>query len=437
MIQNLLYEKNNYLTLLFWVALGVFTGPLVYAAVPLHMIIIKKKGEWLWLLLGFWLILTLSDSRQGMFSFAQSLKPIMLLIMAYLYITFPKEREEFKFVRPFIPFFIVAFLVIFNSPVQASAFQRTISYLLLLIIIPGIINLLLTYERERFLYHLLLTGVVILGTGLALQIIMPGFVTFGGERFSGLLGNPNAIGIFGFLFTALFTIINQYHSHLFSKKETIVIYSILAISLIFAGSRGGIFSALLFVVGWFLLKHNAVIGFIALALIIISYQAVSANVVNIIVSLGLEEYFRLETFETGSGRIAARDFGWQHIQQQYWWGKGFGYTEYLFSRNQGYFTQLGHQGNLHNSFLTIWLDMGLAGLVAFCFGWLVNFIKGIRISPLLWALMFSLILSASVESWMAASLNPFTIMLVIILSLMSNPRFYPEINQNQEEMQNQ
>jgi len=76
MLKILFLEKQNYLILLLWVALGIFTGPLAYLAVPLHMYLLQRKGEWLWLLLGFWLILTLSDSRQAVFGFAQSLKSV-------------------------------------------------------------------------------------------------------------------------------------------------------------------------------------------------------------------------------------------------------------------------------------------------------------------------------------------------------------------------
>jgi len=37
------------------------------------------------------------------------------------------------------------------------------------------------------------------------------------------------------------------------------------------------------------------------------------------------------------------------------------------------------------------------------------------------------LLSISVESWLVASLNPFTIVLVIILSMMGNEKFYRQV----------
>ncbi|MDR2929043.1 MAG: O-antigen ligase family protein, partial [Cytophagaceae bacterium] len=409
MLQQLLREKQNWFILIFWMAVGIFARPLVFVVVPLHMFALKNRGEWLWLLIGLWVVFTFSDSRQAIFRFTQPFKPVMMVVLAFLFITFPKEKERFRIFRPFIPFFIIAVLSIFNgSPQPFTSFQKTLSYLLLLLIIPGVVQLLLQYERKRFLFHLVMTGTLILGIGLALRFFYPGFVIFGGERFSGLLGNPNGLGIYCFCFLSLFSVIRYHHKYMFTKKQTWFIYGLIGLSLVFCSSRGGIFSSLLFIMGWQLIKRNAMMGVIVMALFYVSYQLVMDNFVEIVTSLGLQDYFRLNTLETGSGRIIAREFAWKHINNSYWWGKGFGYTEYLFFSNQDYFTSLGHQGNSHNSYLTIWLDTGLTGLILFCFGWIMNIIRIARRSPMIWAVFFGAILTTTVESWLAASMNPFT-----------------------------
>jgi O-antigen ligase len=293
----------------------------------------------------------------------------------------------------------------------------------------------LAYEQDLFLYHLVMLGVLVLAIGLILRFIYPGFVIFGGERFSGLFGNPNAIGIYGFMFMALFTIIKYYQPHLFTNKQAIFVYAIIIISLILGGSRGGIFSAALFILAWTLLKRDPILGFIIMSIIFISYQLVMDNFIEIATSIGLEKYFRLETLETGSGRVLAREVAWENIQENYWFSKGFSYNIHVFSKYREYFEQMGHQGNIHNSWLTIWLDTGLIGLILFCVGWLVNFVRAARFTPLVWAVFFGILLSASVESWMVASLNPFTIQLVIILTLLSDERFYemPEEEDDEDE----
>lgn len=424
MLQVLLLEKKNYYILLFWMALGIFTGPLAFAAVPIHMLIMRRKHQWIWLILGFWLILTLSDSRQGVFHFAQNLKTFVLLGLAYLYLTSEKEEGWHRFIQPFIPFFVVAFISLFESPQLFYGFQKTFSYFLLLLVIPGTVRLIIKYERDRFLYNLILLGTLILAVGVALRFVYPGFVVFKGERFSGLLGNPNGLGIYAFIFLALFTYIHSFHKQLFTQKQTIFIYLLLAASLIMGGSRGGIFSALLFVAGWFLMKRNPVFGFVAMMVIFFSYQLVMANFVEIVLYLNLQDFFRLNTLETGSGRLLVAEVAWKHIDMNYWFSKGFTYSEHILAQYHEYFIAKGHQGNVHNSWLTMWLDTGLVGLVLFCIGWLINFFRASRFTPMVWALLFGLLLSATVESWLVASLNPFTIVLVIILTMLGDENFY-------------
>ena len=424
MLQLLLSNKKLYYTLLFWVAVGVFTGPLVYVIVPAHLIMLRGKGEWLVILLGIWLMLTLSDSRQGMFRFSQSVKPILMGLLGVFYFMAPSNERNMKFVGPFIPFFLVAMFCWLDSPVQFDSFQKMASYAILLLVIPWIVNMLLNEDRDKFLYHLVMLGTVVLLIGVALRYLRPAMVIFAGERFSGLLGNPNGMGIYGFMFFCLVTIINTFHPRLFTIAEKVVVYFLIIISLVWAGSRGGIFSSLLFLAGWWLFRRNVLIGFAVMTAVYISYQLVMSNFVEIVTSLGLEDYFRLDTLESGSGRVVAREFAWTQIELNYWLGKGIGYTEHLMHLHAKDFLQKGHQGNVHNSYLTIWLDTGLIGLIAFCWGWLRNFVAASAGSPVVWAVLFGLLLSTTVESWLAASLNPFTIQLVIILSLLGNRRFF-------------
>jgi len=426
MLQLLIYDKKLYYTLFFWVFVGVFTGPLVYLIIPAHLLILTSKGEWLIVLLGLWLVMTLSDSRQHVFQFAETLKIILMGLVGYLFLASPKTRYDWDFFKPFIAFFLIASFAWLNSPVALDSIMKMSSYALLLMVIPWLVNKLLTEDRDLFLIHLVMLGTFVLMTGVALKFISPGFVNFIGNRFSGLLGNPNGLGIYGFMFLSMVTIIFTFHPHLFSLKEKIFVYFIILLSLVWASSRGGLFASALFILGWYLFKKNTVTGLIVMSSIFISYQLVLNNFEVIASSLGLQKYFRLETFRSGAGRLVAEEFAWKQINTQYWLGKGFGFSEYFMQLNAGRFLNTEHQGNVHNSYLTIWIDTGLFGLIAFCYGWLNNFFRAARNSPIIWALFFGLILSTSVESWLSASLNPFTIQLVIILSLLSNKEFYQE-----------
>lgn len=426
MFQLFVYDKKFYYILIFWVVVGMFTGPLAYIFIPAHLIFLNQKGNWLAILLGLWLILTLSDSRHEIFHFAQTVKLVLMGLLGVFFLSRQRTRSDWAFFNPFILFFIVASIAWLNSPVAFDSFMKMVSYALLFLVIPWLVNELINEDCDHFLSHLIMLGTIVLIIGVALRFVYPTFVIFKGDRFSGLLGNPNGMGIFGFLFFSMVTIILTHHPQLLIFKEKVVVYVVIILSMVWAGSRGGLFSLALFLVGWYLFRKSTLMGFIVMTCLYLSYQYIISNFAQIVSSVGLQAYFRLETFQSGAGRLVARDFAWKQIDLQYWIGKGFGYTEYLMKLHAHEFLKTEHQGNVHNSYLTIWLDTGLVGLIAFCFGWLKNFVRAARNTPLVWALFFGLILSTSVESWLAASLNPFTIQLVIILSLLSNPKFYNE-----------
>ncbi len=429
MLQYILNEKRLFLTLLVWMAIGMISSIAALVFIPLHLLSMQNKQAYLLFLLGLWFMMLLSDSRQYFFGFAQTVKPVVMLVVAFLIWSDRQYWPKTNLYTPFIPFFIVASISLVNSPLQFNSIQKMASYFLLLYVIPQIVTRLLLTEKERFLKGVIAFGIIVLIGGLLLRYVMPNIVIFRDTgRLNGLLGNPNGLGIFTFVFFMLYILIRKYHRNYFSQAEHWIIIGAITLSLIFAGSRGGIFSSILFIAGYFIFQRSTALGFAVMISVFVSYQLVMANLEDIITNLSLQDYFRLETLERGSGRIEAYKFARQHIQLNYWWGKGLGYTEYLMHKYQDYFISKGHQGNVHNSYLTIWLDTGLIGLIAFIWGWLKNFYRASFFSPLIWAVLFGTLLTTSVESWLAASLNPFTIQLVIIVTLLSNDEFYVEDN---------
>ena len=148
------------------------------------------------------------------------------------------------------------------------------------------------------------------------------------------------------------------------------------------------------------------------------YQLISNNLADIITYLGLQDQFRIDTLENGSGRTIAWDFAWDQIQNDFFIGRGFSYTEYIFRINYEYLSMLGHQGAAHNSYLTFWLDTGLIGLVLYLFALITTFIKASFKSKFAFPVLYAVLFSNNYESWLTASLNPFTIQLLFILTLM-------------------
>jgi O-antigen ligase len=99
-------------------------------------------------------------------------------------------------------------------------------------------------------------------------------------------------------------------------------------------------------------------------------------------------------------------------------GKGFFYTEYLFKKYFEILSTQGHQGNAHNSYLTFWLDTGLIGLIMYVVAFFSSFISAARKSYYAIPLLYAIVFSANFESWLTSSLNPFTIQVWIMLTIL-------------------
>ena len=95
-------------------------------------------------------------------------------------------------------------------------------------------------------------------------------------------------------------------------------------------------------------------------------------------------------------------------------GNGLGSTELLFKKNYSLLSRLGHEGNAHNSFLTIWYDTGFLGLLSF-FSFIIYSASSSKNFTRTLPIFFGVFISAFYESWLSASLNPFTIILLIII----------------------
>ncbi|WP_161887654.1 O-antigen ligase family protein [Pontibacter russatus] len=255
-----------------------------------------------------------------------------------------------------------------------------------------------------------------------------------GGRSSGALGNPNGLGMFCFLFFLLYFTIRHYFPKLFSKKENIIILGLIFSSLLWSGSRGQTLAVLIFFVTQFLSKRGKTIGLLLSAVIGIMLVSIEIDIVAIAHTLGFEEYLRVETLDAGGGRVVAREFAWEQIQKNFWIGRGFSYTEWIYRQHFWELSMLGHEGNAHNAFLTVWLDTGLIGLILFIIAWGILFLRASRNSFLAFPIAFALIASNMVESWLVASLNPFTIQVLMILTLLiyivkDQPRSYLKVTQ--------
>ena len=144
----------------------------------------------------------------------------------------------------------------------------------------------------------------------------------------------------------------------------------------------------------------------------LGYTIVFSNIIYFVNFLGLDLLLEL-TLDNASGRFIAWEFLWTKISKSItFFGKEWELQNYYTKKIINYY-QLGHQGNAHNSFLTTWYDTGIIGLLGFITGLLLSFfysIKNLKVLPIL----IGIFISSFFESWLSASLNPFTIFLMII-----------------------
>ncbi len=410
--------------MLSWALVGMYAGPVIYFYLPVTLIFMKGRDQYLELLLGFIFILILSDSRVGSLQFAVNAKEIYIILLAVFLVIDSKGFAPFNnFYFRFFPFFTIAIICIFYAPSESlvNSIEKTASYIFLLLVVPNYVQKAHLMRGKEFYKMLVYLCAGILLLGFVFKFLSPDIVTRE-DRYEGMFGNPNGLGIFCLLLFLLFTVVIDFFPDLFGKREKMFIYGYIVLSVLLSGSRGSLFGLIIYVVFTFLYKRSAILGTIVAIVFATTYSYISANLVGIINTIGLQNYLRINTLEEASGRFVAWKFTWEHIQENFWIGRGFEYTSYLFSipKNVEYLQALGHLGNVHNSYLTLWLDTGLIGLSCFVFAFMSSFIKGIKKTALALPIMYAVIFSSFFESWLTASLNPFTILLFIILSIITN-----------------
>ena len=89
--------------------------------------------------------------------------------------------------------------------------------------------------------------------------------------------------------------------------------------------------------------------------------------------------------------------------------------------------KLNHQGGIHNSFLTFWMDQGLIGLLLYLRSYILTFIKAAQKTKFAFPIMFAVSFSAFFESWLVGSLSPFAFMGMFVFSILTDDDIAPQI----------
>lgn len=407
-----------------WVMVAIHASILLYAVLPISVLLMRRREMWSDILFGFLICLILSDMspdirvmgvmKTAKYTYILALALIILMDQAQM-------RPVAKVFGLFLPFFLYALLPILASPVPVVAMEKTVSYALIFLVVPNFV--LFNFRRYGWFFFrdLIWFLFLILLTQHLLPLISPTWWFYIEDRFRGYFGNPNGLALFTYLFFVLFSVINHLKKDLFSTPAKVLIYALLVYYIISCGARTSLMSTLMFVLFIQFFRVSTFLGIISFVAFIGVGELVSSNLPAIITAMGLQDYMRVETLSDGSGRYIAWNYAWQVINTQgsFLFGRGFDYEANVMFEATAYLESLGHQGGVHNTYLAFWLNTGIVGLIIFLRSFVLIFIKAGKHTSISLAIMFSVLFSILYESWLAGSLSPYTTMLLIILTIVS------------------
>lgn len=375
-----------------------------------------KTDNYKAILFGLVTVIFISDSRNLGFSFVANLKlAYVIVILFYMFFNSKKFQPYSQLYVPFFLFFLYSTPLVFISETPLISFQKVISYDLVFFLVPNFFMNSYRNSGDEFIKDFLNFLCLFLLVGLLLLPFASQKLLFIEGRFNGLLGNPNGLGLYVSILFILFLITNDLFPNLFSKQERIFNFCLILISAFLSGSRNSILTIIIFLVLIRSFRISSILGFAFMITVIVTKDYIEDFFILMIKVLGLEDFYRIEGVEKASGRTIAWAFGWEKVQEHFIFGHGFNYTNYIYDLNHDELSKLGHQGNAHNSYLTFWLDTGIIGLFLILRGFFLSFYRVFSISPLFLPALLSIMFSMFFESWLAASLNPFTFQVIVMV----------------------
>jgi O-antigen ligase len=427
-------QWSLYLILIAWMILSSYFSPISFLILPFTFYLINSK-KYSEVLVTIFFTLILSDSLQDSLAWAKAFKPILIIFVGLVYMLKYKTFEtKNPLIRYFIPFLIVAVFCIGFSPIVATSVQKTLSYFLILLIVPTFI-----LEGYREHGYMILKEIVV----FSILIIVLGYlykyvnyelaVSVGhGGRIRGFFGNPNGLGLYLIVVSVVIAAVRALSPNAISTREYFAFIVIILFVAYVSGSRTALLSIVSLVLTIRVFKFSLWIGLVLFLLIAVSYEYLFSSIISVGIGLGLADDLRLDKVESGSGRLIAWAFAWEEVKKSLFIGKGLGYDVKLMRDNAPILSRLGHEGGVHNTYLIIWLNTGLVGLVMFFRAILLLIIQGSKKSHVSVPIFLAVGISIIFEPWLAASLNPYTSMFLVALTILVSPLIIPQ-NEEVEE----
>lgn len=433
MIQFIRERKAFWVFVAVWILFSSFFPFLLYIVLPLSVLLMWRNDMWEEMVLGFFLCVILSDMDPKIHPVAvmKTAKNVYILTLAFIFF-----RDQARF-RPmarafyiFLPFILYSFLPIVVSPAPLVAFQKTVSYGLIFLVIPNLVLHNFRLAGWSFFRNLIYFFILVLLVQKVLPFAFPNEWFYIAGRFRGLFGNPNGLALFCYLVFMLVAVVDHLRPGLLVRGERMLAYGLLIYYIITCGARTSLVSTLMFVLFIQFFRISTLLGIISFIAFIGVTELVSSNLAVIITTLGLEDYMRVDTIADGSGRYVAWNYAWGLITTQgyFFFGAGFDNEYFLMTKAWRYLSTLGHQGGVHNTYLAFWLNTGIVGLLLFLRGFFLIFIKATKNTSISMAIMFSVLFSILYESWLAGSLSPYTSSLLVILTVVSEYEIFGAAN---------
>ncbi|MEO1450010.1 MAG: hypothetical protein AAFV07_10815, partial [Bacteroidota bacterium] len=280
--------------------------PLSYLLVIGIMGVWMARGKDRLLLILLLFILVMGDSRAYFFLYFKNLRIIAILLVGLRTFLLIGQGKAFfsRLLYLTIPFFFIATIGIFLSPVKGTAFAKMFSYFLLLVIALSWFPYLFRRYKEEILLDLVGLISWVLALGLLAYFTSP-YISVLGYRYRGILGNPNGLGIYCTLaFVITFMIM-----HLVSQKRSLIwtAMGLIVLSVLMSNSRTalgtiGIFGMLhFFYKGGGFRKASLWLFFLPLGAFVLSVFSLE----DLVGMIGLSDYLRVESLADGTGRFLA------------------------------------------------------------------------------------------------------------------------------------
>lgn len=414
------------LAVIMTVFIGIIAGPVTYVVAPLVLIAFYNNKRYRKsALLFFFFILIMSDSLKPYFQFFKTIRVeciVLLFLFALRYIIYKKRVD--KNLLYILPFVSCLFISLFYSPTFVPTALRTLSYLFLPVIIFSLYKEEVLASKGYFIKDILLFASIFIIIGHILFIVAPEMVKSYGEgneiRISGLFGNPNGLAIFCFLLFPILLYVNRFG--ILNKASTNFLIYLLLFSILISGSRTSLGGSLIFFIYWIANKYNIFFRFfLKLIIPVLIVLSVTIGVQVIASSDYLSKRLRLSTLESAGGRLDAWRWGYQQVPKHLYFGRGLLYDTNIYQINfPESFRRVNRGFNAaFSGVLGLLLDSGVVGTVAFVFFIFMSFSK-FQDKKIVIPLFLAMLLSWIFESWILATLNPFTIIFFIQILVFQN-----------------